>query len=76
MKQRDGAVKATVIDTPSQANIHPTIHENVRHGTTLYTDEHKGYDGLDGVFYKQKRVNHSAKQYVDGMAHTNSIESV
>jgi transposase-like protein len=26
--------------------------------------------------YKHRSVNHSAKQFVDGMAHTNGIESV
>jgi transposase-like protein len=26
--------------------------------------------------YSHRTVNHSAKQFVDGMAHTNSIESV
>lgn len=76
MKQRNGNVKAVVIDTPSQANIHPKILENIELGSILYTDEHGGYDGLDGAFYQQQRVNHSAKQFVDGMAHTNSIESV
>ena len=76
MKERDGKVQAVVLDGTSQKDIHPEIHKTVEHGSTLYTDEHKGYDGLDGVFYKQKRVNHSAKQYVDGMASTNSIESV
>ena len=74
MKLRGGAVKLTVIDTHSQAVNHRTIYENVEHDSALYTDEHKGYYGLDGVFYKQKPVNHSAKWYVDGMAHTNSIE--
>jgi hypothetical protein len=32
-------------------------------------------NGLD-VPYKHLTVKHSAKQFVDGMAHTNSIESV
>ena len=76
MRERDGQVSAVVLEGTSQAHIHPEIHKTVQHGSTLYTDEHKAYDGLDGVFYKQKRVNHSAKQYVDGMASTNSIESV
>ena len=75
MCQRDGDVKAMVIESPSQDEIQPRIHENVELGSTLYTDEHKGYDGM-GEHYQHDRVNHSAKQFVNEMAHTNSIESV
>ena len=39
------------------------------------TDEHRSYEGLD-IEFIHKTVKHSAKQFVDGMAHTNSIESV
>ncbi|MCY3884390.1 MAG: IS1595 family transposase [Gammaproteobacteria bacterium] len=76
MRERGGDVKAMVIDKPSQNEIHPKVHENIEYGSTLYTDEHKGYDGLDRVFYSQGRVNHSVKEFVNQMAHTNSIESV
>ena len=31
---------------------------------------------MDGLFFKQERVNHSAGEFVRGMAHTNGIESV
>jgi ISXO2-like transposase domain len=31
---------------------------------------------MDGLFFKQERVNHSAGEYVRGMATTNGIESV
>ena len=40
-------------------------------GVKVYTDEHAGYDGLPNG----ESVNHSVKEYVDGMAHTNGIES-
>ncbi len=40
------------------------------------TDDHKAYDGLDGGVFRQQSVNHSAGEYVRGMAHTNGIESV
>jgi transposase-like protein len=39
------------------------------------TDEHASYVGLDSIF-THKVVNHSAQQYVNGIAHTNGIESV
>ena len=40
------------------------------------SDEHPAYNGMDGLFFRQDRVNHSADEYVKGMAHTNGIESV
>lgn len=76
MREREGNVQAVVIESPSQTEIHPIVHDTVEQGSMLYTDEHRGYDGLEGLFYDHERVNHSAKQFVDGMAHTNSIESV
>jgi hypothetical protein len=40
----------------------------------LHTDEHAGYNGLDG--YDHEAVNHVAKEYVRGDVNTNGIESV
>jgi len=45
-------------------------------GSTLLTDEHAAYNDMDGLFFRQERVNHSAGEYVRGMASTNGIESV
>jgi hypothetical protein len=57
----------------AKVDLHRVIEENVTLGSTLYTDQWVGYRGLKG--YKRKVVNHSAKQYVRGDVHTNSIES-
>ena len=54
--------------------LHPFIRENVKPGSTVYTDEHRGYQNLEG--YDHHGVKHGAGQYVDGEATTNSIESV
>ena len=43
---------------------------------TIYTDEHGGYTGFSGLLYDHKRINYSAKEYVDGMARANGVESV
>jgi transposase-like protein len=55
--------------------IQTTVIDAVIPGSTLYTDEHGSYIGMDLV-YSHTSVNHSAKEYVNGMAHTNGIESV
>ena len=41
-------------------------------GATVYTDDHGGYQGLP---FEHKTVKHSVSEYVNGMAHTNGIES-
>lgn len=76
MRERGGRTKAFVIKSTSIEEIQQAIHANVEVGSTLYTDEHAAYNDLDGLFFRQERVNHSANQYVNGMASTNGIESV
>ena len=52
------------------------IVDNVAPGAAVCTDDHRGYSGAGGVFYEHKTVRHSAREYVNGMAHTNGIGSV
>ena len=42
----------------------------------IFTDELKGYDGIKHMpaGYKHRRIKHSAKVYVRGNVHTNTIE--
>jgi transposase len=42
-------------------------------GSVLYTDDYRGYDKLGGKYHHQ-RINHSARVYVDGDVHTQTIE--
>jgi transposase-like protein len=75
MRDRDGnVVMQRVLKTDSET-LKKAILDNVRKDSTLCTDESKSYNGMEEHF-DHRKVNHSAKQYVDGMAHTNSIESV
>ena len=48
------------------------IEKNVEKGSYLMTDDARIYEASRG--YIHRIVNHSAKQYVNGMAHTNTIE--
>ena len=54
----------------------PTLQGFVLHNTQpnaqVYTDEAKAYEGIPRP---HEKVRHSAKEYVNGMAHTNGIES-
>jgi transposase len=41
--------------------------------STIYTDDYYGYSGVERK-YKHHRINHSARVYVDGAVHTQTIE--
>jgi len=74
LRQRGGNVVASVIDGTSANIIRARVRNTVAPGSVLCTDEHASYNGMPE--YAHHVVNHSAKQFVDGMAHTNGIESV
>jgi transposase-like protein len=74
MRERGGDVKAVVIHSADARTIQDTVTANVADDSMLCTDTASAYAGIDGYYHRT--VNHSAKQYVDGMAHTNGIESV
>jgi transposase-like protein len=76
MRERGGRVKAMPLSGTTQEEIQNAIHRNVEVGSTVCTDEHAAYNDLGGLFFTQHRVNHSANEYVRGMASTNGIESV
>ena len=73
MRSRSGQVIATTVPNNGKV-IRDVIKEAVCVDSTLYTDEHQSYVGMPE--YKHRSVNHITKQFVDGMAHTNGIESV
>jgi len=75
MKERGGKVRAKVVKSTKKKTLQGEVRGAAAPGSTICTDEHTSYVGLDADF-KHKTVCHSAKQFVDGMANTNSIESV
>ena len=75
MKERGGKVVAKSMPAINFWTVEPVIQAKVAAGSTVCTDEHGAYKDLS-IRYAHKTVRHSAKQFVDGMAHTNGIESV
>ena len=72
-KERDGKVKVGVIPNIKHETLKNRIYDSVSKDATICTDELRGYNNLHD--YIHLRVNHSAKEYVNGMASTNGIES-
>ncbi|MFT4245234.1 MAG: IS1595 family transposase [Micrococcaceae bacterium] len=73
MKERNGNTKISVVPDRSHNTLKTAITANVEPDTLIVTDEWKSYKGIG---YEHLSVNHSAKEFVDSIAHTNSIESV
>ncbi len=72
MKDRDtNAVVAKPIQETDRFTLQGFVLGQIEPGAKVYTDEHPGYDRLPN----HESVKHSARQYVDGMAHTNGMES-
>lgn len=72
-RERNGRVVAAVAPDTTTKTLQAFVSQTVKAGSVVYTDEHSGYRLL--TKYAHHSVRHGAKQYVDGMAHTNGIES-
>ena len=48
------------------------VGDRAAKGATVYTDDHGGYHGMP---FDHETVKHSISEFVNGMAHTNGIES-
>jgi transposase-like protein len=73
LKSRCGQVRAFVVDSTGVEILTGIVRDNVEPGSTVYTDEHGGYQDL--WEFTRGIVRHGAKEYVNGAKHTNGIES-
>jgi transposase-like protein len=73
MLERGGEIRASVIPNLKLGTVQGQIRANVQPGATLITDDFGGYRSLKGE-YDHNSVNHSKKEYVRGVFHTNGIE--
>lgn len=73
MVERDGILRAGPIKDAKATTMEPIVFNNIEFGSTISTDEWGGYNNLQYGF-EHGRVNHLAKEYVNGKHHTNTIE--
>jgi transposase-like protein len=74
MVERGGRVVARVTPDVKAKTILPIVAERVLPSSTVFTDDYPIYDSVAKMGYAHNRVNHSAKVYVMGDSHTNTIE--
>ena len=76
VKDREtGKIAARVVADVSAPTLVGVVADSVGLGAAVYTDEAAGYRPLTRRGYRHRSVTHSVGQYVDGMAHTNGMES-
>ncbi|MFI5102984.1 MAG: IS1595 family transposase [Terriglobales bacterium] len=68
-----GEVRAKVVVDTKRDTLQPQVLNNVKHGSTVYTDEAVAYQGLAHK-YVHDVINHM-ERYVNGRVHTNGIEN-
>ena len=66
------AVSAAVVGGTDAKTLQGFVGDHAAEGATVYTDDHGGYQGMP---FEHETVKHSISEYVNGMAHTNGIES-
>ena len=76
MVERGGRVVARVTPDAKSKTVLPIVAERVLPESIIFTDDYPIYDGVVGMGhgYTHNRINHSAKVYVMGDVHTNTIE--
>ena len=70
--RKTNKVKAKVVDSTDAKTLQKFVGESAAAGATVYTDDAAAYKGMP---FDHASVRHSVGEYVDGMAHTNGIES-
>jgi transposase len=72
--ERGGNVRARLIPNSQAQTLIPATREYVLPGSMVFTDDWQPYRTLGRFGYVHRRINHSARIYVDGDVHTQTID--
>jgi transposase len=72
--KRGGRVYTCPVSSVSRATLRAVIRQRVPRGSTIYSDEFAGYDGLITQGYRHHRIHHGTA-YAQGRRHINGIEN-
>lgn len=72
MKVRNGQLRMEVIDDVGSETLNSMVSKNVAKGSTVYSDMFRGYNGLKGIGFDYKKIDHS-KYFANGPIHSNGI---
>lgn len=69
-----GKVRSVVVDDIKPETLRPIIEANILKEASLFTDESSIYTRVGATFADHQMTTHSAKEYVRGIVHTNTVE--
>ena len=75
MVERGGDVITRIVPNTRTQTLTPHVTDNVARTATISSDELHAYKQLHKAGYKHGSVNHGKEQWVNGIHHTNTIES-
>ncbi len=61
-------------DSTTVADIVPIVRDNINRESRFMTDKARYYVGIGATFAEHGSVDHTAKEYVRGDIHTNTVE--
>ena len=70
--RKTNKIKAAVVNATDAKTLQGFVIATALAGATVYSDDASAYKGMP---FDHASVRHSVGEYVDGMAHTNGIES-
>lgn len=73
--ERGGQVRSFHVKQATKVNVAKIVSDNIDHESKLFTDESRLYTAVGKEFAAHETVKHSAKEYVRGEVHSNTIES-
>ncbi len=73
MVERGGKARAMVIPFSGAGDVIPRVLENVKGGSTLYTDGYQAYRSTAAI-YTHAWVDHTNDEFVRGVVHTQTID--
>lgn len=72
--QRGGDIRISTGKTNDRETLHGFIRQHAPNPTRIMTDEWQAYQGIADEDTTHETVKHSAREYVRGDVHTNSVE--
>jgi transposase len=74
MVERGGRVRPRVIGGRSTGHLQEQMNKHVLPSSMIFTDEWRGYDAIGPQYRDHRRIKHTARVYVEGTTHTQTVE--
>lgn len=72
--RRDGKIYLELVPDTKKPVLEKIIKERIEKGGKVFSDTHRGYQGLVGLGYFHRTINHGEEEYTKGKIHINGVE--